>query len=397
MLTSKWSGPQAISSEAPPTPPRLPTEVMSCPSSGPVPVLLAWSPGSQSVGAQSPGVARGASSPSAAGAQGGHLGSGLRAPGASPPPGRVAAGGGSSGWPLGVLAAKARVPSAHLAGLNAQMLTECTRTLSRGQCWGTLSQAGCWNTVRPLALWACRLVRGGGKTELGRLWWGSPLSDAFAWHLGAGPEAGGRGYFRGGTEAWWAELCPRPRPEAGGRGYAGARLGPCGRGCAQGWSRRLVGGAVGGRGHAQEVEPEDGGRGWARALAPGRCLSWSPLNPSPFCSSGPSRTGKADVAEGAPRSRGAAHLSREAARARGGVNVLRLCRAVGPRRCPRWCPRFAGAGNEAPRSFLVSTGHTGPTEPGPRLRTSVIEVAGCGVAPPVSGGGVVRALLLCSH
>lgn len=180
MLTSKWSGPQAISSEAPPTPPRLPTEVMSCPSSGPVPVLLAWSPGSQSVGAQSPGVARGASSPRAAGAQGGHLGSGLRAPGASPPPGRVAAGGGSSGWPLGVLAAKDRVPSAHLAGLNAQMLTECTRTLSRGLCWGTLSPAGCWNTVRPLALWACRLVREGGKTELGRLWWGSPLSDAFA-------------------------------------------------------------------------------------------------------------------------------------------------------------------------------------------------------------------------
>lgn len=105
---------------------------------------------------------------------------------------------------LGVLAAKARVPSAHLAGLNARMLTECTRTLSRGQCWGTLSPAGCWNTVRPLALWACRLVRGGGKTELGRLWWGSPLSDAFALHLGAGPEAGGRGYVRGGTEVWWA-------------------------------------------------------------------------------------------------------------------------------------------------------------------------------------------------
>ncbi|KAM7232816.1 hypothetical protein CapIbe_014952 [Capra ibex] len=30
MLTSKWSGPQAISSEVPPTLPRLPTEVMSC-------------------------------------------------------------------------------------------------------------------------------------------------------------------------------------------------------------------------------------------------------------------------------------------------------------------------------------------------------------------------------
>ena len=188
-------------------------------------------------------------------------------------------------------------------------------------------------------------------------------------------QAGGwwAGLCRGEAGSVWAGLCPRVEPETGGRGRGG------------------------GRGHAQEVEPEDGGRGWARALAPGRCLSWSPLNPSPFCSSGPSRTGKADVAEGAPRSRGAAHLSREAARARGGVNVLRLCRAVGPRRCPRWCPQFAGAGNEAPRSFLVSTGHTGPTEPGPRLRTSVIEVAGCGVAPPVSGGGVVRALLLCSH
>ena len=182
---------------------------------------------------------------------------------------------------------------------------------------------------------------------------------------------------RGGAGGWWAGLFPgRNRSLVGGavsaalaggwwaglcRGEAGSG---CGRGCAQGWSRRLVGGAVWVR-PRPGVEPEGGGRGWARARAPGSCLSWSPLNPSPFCSSGPSRTGKADVAEGAPRSRRAAHLSREAARARGGANVLRLCRAVGPRRCPRWCPRFAGAGNEAPHSFLVSTGHTGPQNQGP--------------------------------
>lgn len=143
MLMSKCSGPQAASLEAPPTPRRLPTEVLSCPSTGLVPVLPAWSPGSQSVGAQSQrGVARGAPSPSGAGAQGGRRGSGLRPPGDAPSPGRVAAGGGSSGWPLGVLAAKARGPSAHLAGLNARMLTERTRTLSRGPCWGTFPRPG---------------------------------------------------------------------------------------------------------------------------------------------------------------------------------------------------------------------------------------------------------------
>lgn len=91
---------------------------------------------------ESAGVARGAPSPSGAGAQGGRRGSGLRPPGDAPSPGRVAVGGGSSGWPLGVLAAKARGPSAHLAGLNARMLTERTRTLSRGPCWGTFPRPG---------------------------------------------------------------------------------------------------------------------------------------------------------------------------------------------------------------------------------------------------------------
>lgn len=77
------------------------------------------------------------------------------------------------------------------------------------------------------------------------------MSDAFAWHLGAGPEAGGRGYFRGGTEAWWAELCPRPRPEAGGRGYAGARLGPSvGGAVPRGGAGDWWAGPCGGRGHA---------------------------------------------------------------------------------------------------------------------------------------------------
>lgn len=93
----------------------------------------------------------------------------------------------------------------------------------------------------------------------------------------------------------------------GGRAVPGARLGP-GVGGAE--TRGGAGGLWAG--------PKPGGR--ARAGA--GVLSLSTLNPSLFCSSGPSRTGKADVAESAPRSRGAAHLSRVAARASGGANVL---------------------------------------------------------------------------
>lgn len=219
MLMSKCSGPQAASLEAPPTPRRLPTEVLSCPSTGLVPVLPAWSPGSQSVGAQSQ-----------RGWRVGH-----RPP--AEPELRAAAGDPDCG-PLVMLRPQAVSPraAAHLAGRSVSSLPrpEAPAPTSRDLTHGCLPSArGRYlgdhvgalfpgrvlkHRVRPLALWACRLVRGSGKTELGRLWWGSPLSDAFAVHLGAGPEAGGRSRSRGGADAWWA-----------GRAWGEAGSG-CGRG-----------------------------------------------------------------------------------------------------------------------------------------------------------------------
>lgn len=116
-----------------------------------------------------------------------------------------------------------------------------------------------------------------------------------------------RGAPGGGAGGWWAE------PFQGrGRCLVG---GPC---LGRGWVRVWAGLRPG-------VEPEGCGRGLSLvggARAGAGVLSLSTLNPSLFCSSGPSRTGKADVAESAPRSRGAAHLSRVAARASGGANVL---------------------------------------------------------------------------
>lgn len=295
MLMSKWSGPQAVSSEAPPTPPRLPTEVMSCPSTGLVPVLVAWSPGSQSVGAQSQ-----------RGWRVGH-----RPP--AEPELRAAAGDPDCG-PLVILRPQAVSPraAAHLAGPSVSSprrpeapgptsrdFTHVFLPSARGRYLG--DRVGALfpgrvleHRVRPLALWACRLVRGSRKTELDRLWWGSPER--------------------------------RLRSTPGG-GAGGWRAGPL-----QGRGRSLVGGPCLGRGWVRVgarlspgVEPESCGRGLSLvggARAGAGVLSLSTLNPSPFCSSGPSRTGKADVAEPAPRSRGAAHLSREAARASGGANVL---------------------------------------------------------------------------
>ena len=203
---------------------------------------------------------------------------------------------------------------------------------------------------------------------------------------------------RGGAGGWWAGLFPgRNRSLVGGavsaalaggwwaglcRGEAGSG---CGRGCAQGWSRRLVGGAVWVR-PRPGVEPEGGGRGWARARAPGSCLSWSPLNPSPFCSSGPSRTGKADVAEGAPRSRRAAHLPG----GRPGKGRCKCIKALSGSRPAEVSEVVSSVRRRRKRGpALLSCLHWAhrPTEPGPRLRTSVIEAAGCGVAPPVSWGG----------